>query len=365
MPELWIPYGAVETLITIQAENLGAVSETPTAGAPLETERMAELAKGSQQLFVCDAMPPTLDALKALVGAMREPPLRIISSAPKRIEAAVPELKGKITTLPPPLPGGDADAVVLSPELSNPGRKLLLGTARPDPFFGLMDPKVEACLSWVANGRKSFARASKSMEPTPFQKTEKYDAVEALTDTFSEAKFLTIIPREGKAGTSLEDAPFDALKNAFPKVQMPQTKGIVIGVGGKGYDDTLSSALRSAWSAIEGVKKTGSILLVAECSEGVGSSALELLVTGRMEEGDRKRDRYVEGIEEVFYLNKMIAEYDVLLLSGLPETYARSKLGLATAKGSGEAVGRVLNKVGRTGKLNVVPRAVECRIESG
>ena len=73
----------------------------------------------------------------------------------------------------------------------------------------------------------------------------------------------------------------------------------------------------------------------------------------------------MEGMEEVYYLSKLKEEYDVLLLSGLPETYAKSKLGFTTAKGSGEAVGRLLNKVGRSGKLNVIPRATESLIESG
>ena len=161
----------------------------------------------------------------------------------------------------------------------------------------------------------------------------------------------------------LEDAPFDAIKTGFAKTAMPPARGLVVGAGGRGYDDTLSSAIRGIWSAIGGVRKTGTILLVAECPDGVGSTALEMLVTGRME-GERRRERYVDGLEEVFYLNKLKDEYDVLLLSGLPENYARSKLGLTTAKGSAEAVGRVLNKVGRSGKLNVVPRAAECLVVS-
>ena len=139
----------------------------------------------------------------------------------------------------------------------------------------------------------------------------------------------------------------------------------MVGAGGWGYDDAFSSALRGVWSALEAVRKTGTILLIAECSEGMGSTALEMLVTGRMAEGEKRRGVYVDGLEEVFYLSKLKDEYDVLLLSGLPESYARSKLGLTTAKGSGEAVGRVLNKVGRSGKLNVVPRAPECLVQSG
>jgi nickel-dependent lactate racemase len=203
------------------------------------------------------------------------------------------------------------------------------------------------------------------MEPEPFQKSGAYDTLEGLIERAPESKFLTLVPRRGKLGMVMEDAPFDAIRNAFPRVQMPQARGLVLGAGGRGYDDTFSSALRSVWSALPGVRRAGSVLVIAECSEGVGSSALELLVTERLAEGGRRRERYVEGLEEVFYLNKLKDEYEVLLLSGLPETYARSKLGLTTAKGSGEAVGRMLNRVGRSGKVNVVPRASECLVQSG
>jgi nickel-dependent lactate racemase len=163
----------------------------------------------------------------------------------------------------------------------------------------------------------------------------------------------------------MEDAPFDAIKNGFAEASVSPAKALVVGPGGKGFDDSLSSSLRGIWSALPGVRKAGAVLLVAECSEGLGSPALEMVATGRISgEPGKRREKYVEGLEEVFYLNKLMEEYDVLLLSGLPEVYAKSKLGLTTARGSGEAVGRLLNKVGRTGKVNVVPRACESRIAS-
>ena len=362
MPELWIPYGGVETLITIQAENLGAISETPEQGGTLDLERIGELVKASAKLFVCDTAPATLEVLKGLAQTAAErTDLAILSAAPKRIEGAVPEFKGRVATLPPPLPAAEGNEPVYSPELTSGGAKLFLGSARPDPLFGLIDARSEACMNWVARARTT-AGSGKGMEPSPFQKTEAYEAMEALADRVQDAKFVTVVPRGGKARAAMEDPPFDAVKNAFAKVPMAPAKGMVIGCGGRGYDDILSSAIRGGWNVIEGVRKAGSILLVAECSEGVGSTSLEMLVTGRMTEG--RRERYVEGIEDVFYLNKLKEEYDVLLLSGLPETYASSKLGLATAKGSGEAVGRILNKVGRSGKINVVPRAAECQVES-
>lgn len=367
MPEIWIPYGNVESLVSIQAENLGVLAEPPPEAGSVDIERTIEIVKRASQIFVCDAVPSTMELLRSVVTVLTEAQnLKLFSAAPKRIEGALPELKGRVTTLPPPLPLGEGDEPVFAQQLMESGPKLFIGSARPDPLFGILDARVGACLNWVAGSHTTAAKARKGMEPEPFQKTEAFEAIEGLAERIKDASFVTAIPRGGKLRAAMEDAPFDAIKNAFAKTPMPQARGLVVGAGGRGYDDTLSSALRGVWNVIEGVRKTGPVLLISECSEGMGSTALEMLVTGRMAgEGDRRREKYVAGLEEVFYLNKLKDEYDVLLLSGLPETYAGSKLGLTTAKGSGEAVGRMLNKVGRSGKLNVVPRAYECLVQSG
>jgi len=366
MPELWIPYGGVETLVTLQAENLGAVAEPPQDQGSVEMERMSELAKGATEILACDAAPPTLEFLKGLHPVLSEfQNVGLVAPAPRRIEVGVPELKGRVSTLPPPVAAAEGGEAVYAQHLMEKGQKIFVATARPDPLFGVADARVLACLNWVAHSNAIAAKSREGMEPQPFQKTEAFEAMEEMAAKVPESKFLTLIPRGGRLWTVMEDAPFDAIKNAFPKVSMPQTRGLVVGAGGRGYDDTFSAALRGIWSAMDGVRRTGSILLMAECSEGMGSTALEMLVTGQLPGSERRRERYIDGLEEVFYLNKLKQEYDVLLLSGIPEVYARSKLGLTTAKGSAEAVGRILNKVGRTGKMNVVPRAPEFAVQSG
>jgi hypothetical protein len=364
LPELWIPYGGVETLVSLQAENLGAVADLQSAQTSPDIDRTKELVKGAAAVFVVDALPATLELVKGISSELG-PNQKIFSPIPKRIEVGVPELKGRVATLPPPISEDEPPEVTYSPELLEKGSKVFVGSARPDPLFGILDTKVQTSLSWVAGSRPMSAKARKGMEPQPFKKTEAYEAIEQVLERIPDATFVTSVPYGGRLKAVLEQAPFDAIKNAFTKASMSAAKGMIVGIGGRGYDDTLSSAIRGVWNVIDVVKKTGSILLIAECSEGVGSTALEMLVTGRLAEHDRPRSKKIEGMEEVFYLTKLKDEYDVLLLSGLPETYARSKLGFTTAKGSGEAVGRMLNKVGRTGKLNVVPRAAEVILEIG
>lgn len=351
--------------MTAQAENLGAIVDPQPERGLVEAERLVEVLKGASALFICDTSPTTTELVKELTAGMASgSSLRIFSAAPKRVESAVQELRGRVTTLPPPVSTGDTGATFAG-NLTEEGVKLFVGTARPDPLFGIIDAKVEACLNWVAHSRREAAKARREMEPSPFELTKSKEVMDGLAEGIREARFIDVLARGGKVRTVMEDAPFDAIKNGFHTVDLSPARAIVVGAGGKGFDDTLSSAVRTAWNSLSGVRKSGSVVLMAECSEGLGSTALDMAATGRASgEGDRKREGYVDGLEDIFYVNKMRDEYDVLLLSGLPEVYAKSKLGLATARGSGEAVGRVLNKLGRSGKMNVVTRAAECRFRS-
>ncbi len=364
MPEVWFPYGGVETLVTIQAENLGTLLE-PEVEEKEDTERLAERLRDQATLFICDNTGPTIQAVREIVAKASGPDaVRFVAAEPKRVESLVPDLKGKVAQLAR-VSGGEAERPAPLPALAEVGRKVFVATARPDPLFGLVDAKVAAALGWVAGAQASAASARKDFEPTPFERTASYDRASEFAEAIQGATFMTAIPRAGRLRSVLEDAPFDAIKNGFLESSLTPTRGMIVGAGGRGYDDTFSAALRSVWGAIGAVRKSGDILLISECADGLGSPALEMFASGRLGgEGGRRKERYVPGLEEVYYLSKLKEEYSVLLLSGLPETFAKGKLGLTTAKGSGEAVGRLLNKMGRTAKVNLVTRAAECRTKS-
>jgi hypothetical protein len=304
-----------------------------------------------------------MELLRNLVGLAQADPPRVVASEPKRAEASVPELKGKVIHLPKDVPS-EAGPPEPVPMLKEAGRKIFIGTARPGPLFGIVDAEVAAALDWVRGAMVEAATARKDFEPTPFEKTESFETAVEIAGGIKEATFLTAIPRGGRVRSVLEDAPFDAVRNGFLETNLPPARGLIVGAGGRGSDDTFSAALRSIWGVIEGVKKSGDVLLLAECSEGVGSPALEMLVSGRIAGEGRRREKYVTGLEEIYYLSKLKEEYGVLLLSGLPETFTRNKLGITSARGSAEAVGRLLNKLGRNAKVNLVTRAAECRMPS-
>lgn len=365
MPEIWVPYGNVETLLTIQAENLGAVVEPGEDKKSYEAEKLADKVRKTACLFVCDTKPPTVQLLRelaSLLGSGEAPTIFAVDV--KRIESLAPELKGRVAAAGQQV-GGSEGLANYSPELLGAESKAFVATAQPDPLFGVMEAKVAASLNWIGNAGRICAQRAKDFSPAPFTKTEAYESAEELAARIPEASFVTVVPRLGKAWSVCEDAPFDIIRNGFFSASVPPARAMVVGAGGAGYDDTLSGALRVLWGTLGGMRKSGEILILAECAGGLGSRALEMLVSGRLEgEAGRRRERYVDGLEEVDYLERLKKDYGVLLLSGLPELYTRSKLGLSAAKGSGEALGKLLNKLGRTSKVNVVTRASECQVTS-
>src|SRR3989442_11022434 len=69
LPEIWIPYGDTETLVTLGAENLGEVIEpTQDSLAEEEIERLKGSMAEFSDLVICDYKPSTLEVVKRLLG---------------------------------------------------------------------------------------------------------------------------------------------------------------------------------------------------------------------------------------------------------------------------------------------------------
>jgi len=369
LPEIWIPYGDTETLVTLGAENLGELIEPAQDSlAEEEIERLKGSLAEFSDLVICDRKPPTLEVVKRLLGEGPVGSKRIFAADPRRVEARLPELRGQVR--------GGGEKVSLPYErgidlkvpaqLEEDKSRLVLSTGGPDPLLGLLDSKVALPLAFVTNTRRLAYESRTSDDPSPFSETSSAEALKGVAERFRNSSFVTVIPRGSRPHRLLRDASFDEVKNSFVALSAPRARAAIIGIGGEGYDDTFSDALRLVWSCIGCVKEAGEVLLVCECGEGLGSDALEMLITGRMtDQGPtKKKGVYVEGLEELHYLRKLKGSYSIILMSGLPELYARTKLGFATARGSAEAVGKLLGKLGRTAKVNVVTRACECSLSS-
>lgn len=362
--EVWIPYGHVETLLTIQIENLGELVDPKAENRVSElATQLSERVKQSQQLVICDNKGATLKTLKTAL-AQTPPPegLKVFSPSPKEVEVSVPQLKGKVSKFSQErekLAGEGEIELSTPPELRDQTKRLFLATATPDPFFGLVDARIAGCLVGISNSRNLAYAKTGTNSPRVLQENPSYDALSSLSSRLLNATYLSIVPRGGEPYSLVEDGGPGKVKTEFVSMGLTQTKAIVVAPGGGGYDDTLSNAVRSIWSAVDSVRKSGVILLIAECREGIGSRGLEMYLTGRISDQKLNSIEYVDGLEEVEYVRKLRNDYSVTMLSTLPEVYVESRLGFRVTNGANEGLGKVLSSVGRTSKMHVITRACE------
>ena len=362
--EIWVPYGDVESLVTLMQENLAeTIDPKPESHIDEIVVSLSEKLKGVEKVFICDQKPATLKVVKALVAKVPREGKKFFSPNPRKVEAAIPDMKEAGGRLRPPgetAPGAEGPEGKLSADIAGAERKFAISTGEPDPLVGFIDAPAALALGCIGGARRHAYKKRDSDAPQPLREgSPSYEAVIHDSRAVQNAEYATIITRGGEPYSIVEGDSVKQARAHYLSAEVPQTKGLVVGAGGRGYDDTLSHAVRLALGALKGVRKGGEVVLVAECRDGVGSEALQMYLTGRLTESFLKKGAYVDGLEEISYVADLKERYSVTLLSSLPELYAGGKLRFRTARGSGEALTKVFSSVGRGAKLNVITRACE------
>ena len=131
-------------------------------------------------------------------------------------------------------------------------------------------------------------------------------------------------------------------------------KTMVISTGKDSSNDNLGKSLSSLWNCTNAIKKDGLAILVAECKSGLGSDAIQQYIEGRLTlEQLENPIKYISGMEDLLFLSQVQKNFQICLVSILPEFYAK-KLNMISLQGIKYSLDYILKTQGAKQKVVVV-----------
>ncbi|HUS77896.1 MAG TPA: lactate racemase domain-containing protein [Patescibacteria group bacterium] len=238
--------------------------------------------------------------------------------------------------------------------------RIAIGEVRPDPFTG-----VRGAQDAVLPGISSTAAITHSRgleftgdispvghEGNPVQE----DAMEAAEMADVSLSLNLVTNGNGELLSSYAGAPRASWERAVESLgSSHRVKGdanadiIVVGAGGSRFDSDLYNAVQALRGASQVAKRNATIILLAECSEGLGAPGLEDLA--QIDTLTELRRRYMLGAKEVYLLKTLQKRNEIVLVSALP-SFLGEPLGITTMRTAYDAYSEVAE--GRRGKRTLV-----------
>lgn len=371
LPEIWVPYGSVEVAIDIRIENI--LESIEKAVRPItEDETKQKLSQinfaGKVGILVADDYEPCLKAA-AIVGKMLLEknynsadiqflvPHRSVTSVRKKLEA----LPFRVST------AQVAEGKPISEVYGEATTKILLSQVGFDGLFGF------------SGGLISILRAIESLvignsfltypilEPSVGTYTEASKMVWENANQLTDVLSISVVPSQEDINDVEIGDMLDSQKKAEEKFLALSTKTVaekaraaIISPGSNRASETLSSSVKSFWNILKGLRDKSTVVLLAECGEGLGVDAFKLYGTGRLDSANLPRlGKYIEGIEDLVFLQEIAKAHELILVSTLPNYYIESKFGLKSAKKASDALNHLLSSKGSRTKALIVPQASE------
>jgi len=350
MPEIWLNYGATNVVLDIRAENLDQQLESK--GNFLNDLEIGEKLDGLDiskpiELVVLNNSDSVKRTIKAIFEKFEQKSVqkpRILTD------------KKMVNLIKEYLPEGSSVAE-FSDEISN-SSLVFVGEMEFDGLFGFETIATRLIKKFGKESMLSAYEKRKENLPVPGQETENIKIAQNFADGFEitaieiAANSKGIVDLSVGHPTSTMSISKSLLASAENTVEKHRT--LMISTGKDTSNDTLGRSLTTLWNCNKAIKDNGLGILLAECTNGIGSEAIQQYLEGRMSlERLKKPAKYVNGMEDLLFLTEIQKRFQVGMVSILPEFYLK-KLNIISFAGIKRAMDHILKIQGIKQKVAVV-----------
>src|SRR3989442_11063844 len=394
--EFWVPYGETEIPARIPDDNFYKILEPRK---PASSKDLAVTVKTSLD------NPVDGVSLRQIVTAGSDAAIIAAPSTIPFLDIIIPNLKAELSSLgarsvttfvrkgrtrPEQSPSADSEIVTMDP---TQGPFTEVGKTSSGTPVNVHDELLArgtgVCVTSVAphyattftGGPESILPGVTSMETitqnraliirgTPSPTNWRSGLV--LADTFEACKLLgaaynvCLVP-DGWSGVDSVfsggmEAAFDAATGRFSELhnsKVDRRCDVVMVSAGSLLGKDLYHAVRVLNNVSDVVRKDGTIILVAECAEGVGNDTF-LALTRKFEEKkellSELKHQFQLGGQISLLLKEALERNRIQLVSVLPDHYARSGFGLKASRTASGAVQTAIRVEGKDAKILIVTR---------
>lgn len=350
MPEIWLNYGATNVVLDIRAENLDQQLESK--GNFLNDLEIGEKLDGLDiskpiELVVLNNSDSVKRTIKAIFEKFEQKSVqkpRILTD------------KKMVNLIKEYLPEGSSVAE-FSDDISN-SSLVFVGEMEFDGLFGFETIATRLIKKFGKESMLSAYEKRKENLPVPGQETENIKIAQNFADGFEitaieiAANSKGIVDLSVGHPTSTMSISKSLLASAENTVEKHRT--LMISTGKDTSNDTLGRSLTTLWNCNKAIKDNGLGILLAECTNGIGSEAIQQYLEGRMSlERLKKPAKYVNGMEDLLFLTEIQKRFQVGMVSILPEFYLK-KLNIISFAGIKRAMDHILKIQGIKQKVAVV-----------
>ena len=351
MPEIWLNYGITDVVLDIRAENLeqkiDSEGEVLDDSAINEKLNSIDFSKPMELVVLHNSksIQKIISSMFTLCEQKSKPFPKILTDKKilNQVKAGLPE----------------GSSINEFENFENPNSNLVfLGEMEFNGLFGYETISTRLIKKFGLESMLSAYAKRQGNLPVPGQYPESLQEAKKFSDNF-EIQGIEIIanshgiidftighPSETMSSTKILES--NSIKD------VGQHKTMIISTGKDASNDSLGKSFSSLWNCSNAIKKDGLAILVAECKGGLGSDAIQQYIEDRLTlEQLRNPSKYISGMEDLLFLSEIQKNFQIGLVSILPEFYAK-KLNMISLPGIKYSMDYILKTQGPRQKVAVV-----------
>ena len=351
MPEIWLNYGITDVVLDIRAENLeqkidseGKILEDSVINEKLNT---LDLSKPMELVVLHNSksIQKIISSLFTLCEQKSKPFPKIL--ADKKI----------LNLVKAGLPEGSSINEFDDVEISN-SNLVFIAEMEFDGLFGYETISTRLIKKFGLESMLSAYAKRQGNLPTPGQYPESLEEAKKFINNFEIQGIEIVANSKGiidfSIGHPSETLSETKIMESHSIKDIDHHKTMVISTGKDSSNDNLGKSLSSLWNCANAIKKDGLAILVAECKSGLGSDAIQQYIEGRLTlEQLENPIKYISGMEDLLFLSQVQKNFQICLVSILPEFYAK-KLNMISLQGIKYSLDYILKTQGAKQKVVVV-----------